>query len=186
MNRTPRALAPLLCLLVALGSLLGAAPAGAQATGPEIEVSGIDLSAFPTVRLTAALGAGVASPDLGADDFTVTENGEPVAAEVSPLSDESLGITLAVVALSAFALASSALAVTVPDVPVDAYGNTLLSGLASAIGDVLPYAAAREAADPDAALQQFLQSTFAAAAALLDWPKGLTLDGPPGLGRPPV
>jgi hypothetical protein len=52
------------------------------------------------------------------------------------------GITLAVVALSAFALASSALAVTVPDVPVDAYGDTLLSGLASAIGDVLPYAAA--------------------------------------------
>lgn len=52
------------------------------------------------------------------------------------------GITLAVVALSAFALASSALAVTVPAVPVDAYGDTLLSGLASAIGDVLPYAAA--------------------------------------------
>ena len=52
------------------------------------------------------------------------------------------GLTLAVVALSALAVASSALAVTVPDVPVDAYGNALLTGLASAVADVLPYAAA--------------------------------------------
>lgn len=52
------------------------------------------------------------------------------------------GLTLAVVALSVAVFATSAFAVTVPDVPVDAYGNTLLSGLASAIADVLPYAAA--------------------------------------------
>lgn len=51
-------------------------------------------------------------------------------------------VSLAVVALSALAVAGSALAVTVPEVPVDAYGDTLLDGLVSAITDVLPYAAA--------------------------------------------
>ena len=36
------------------------------------------------------------------------------------------------------------------------------------------------------ALQRFLQSTFDAGAALLDWPKGLVIDGPPRFGRPPA
>lgn len=39
-------------------------------------------------------------------------------------------------------IAQSALAVTVPDVPVSAYGNSLLTSVANAITDVLPYAAA--------------------------------------------
>lgn len=43
---------------------------------------------------------------------------------------------------SALLLVSNALAVTVPDIPVDSYGNALLSGLAQAVTDVLPYAAA--------------------------------------------
>jgi hypothetical protein len=51
---------------------------------------------------------------------------------------------------------------------------------------LLPYAAVREAADPDAALQRFLQSTFAAAAGLLDWPSGLVIDETPTFGRPPA
>lgn len=46
------------------------------------------------------------------------------------------------VGLSALVFASSALAVTVPDIPVAAYGNSLLTGLAAAVTDVLPYAAA--------------------------------------------
>jgi len=50
---------------------------------------------------------------------------------------------------------------------------------------ILPYAVAREAADPDAALQQFLHSTFEAAGALLAWPAGLAIEGPPRFGRPP-
>jgi hypothetical protein len=47
-------------------------------------------------------------------------------------------------ALSAAALAvvSSALAVTVPDVPVASYGDSLLTSLASQITAILPYAAA--------------------------------------------
>ena len=52
------------------------------------------------------------------------------------------GITLAVVTGAVAAMASSAFAVTVPAIPVDAYGDSLLSGLATAVGDVLPYAAA--------------------------------------------
>ncbi len=50
---------------------------------------------------------------------------------------------------------------------------------------VLPYARLRDAADPDAELQRFLHSTFDAAAALLDWPAGLIVDGSPSFGRPP-
>jgi Na+/pantothenate symporter len=51
-------------------------------------------------------------------------------------------ITLGVVAVAVGAFASSAFAVTVPDVPVSAYGSSLLTSLAAAITDVLPYAAA--------------------------------------------
>lgn len=51
-------------------------------------------------------------------------------------------LTLAVVSLAVMAFASSALAVTVPAVPVADYGNSLLTSVASAISDVLPYAAA--------------------------------------------
>lgn len=52
------------------------------------------------------------------------------------------GISLAVVALVVTAFASSALAVTVPDVPVDAYGDAILGGLVDQLTAILPYAAA--------------------------------------------
>lgn len=51
---------------------------------------------------------------------------------------------------------------------------------------LLPYAAIREAGDPDAIVQQFLQSTFAAAGALLDWPGELVIGSQPSLGKPPA
>jgi hypothetical protein len=51
---------------------------------------------------------------------------------------------------------------------------------------LLPYAAVRDAADPDFELQRFLHSTFDAAAALLDWPPGLVIDETPSFGRPPA
>jgi len=51
---------------------------------------------------------------------------------------------------------------------------------------MLPYAKVREAADPDAELQRFLDSTFEAAAALLDWPPGLIVDRTPSYGKPPA
>ena len=51
---------------------------------------------------------------------------------------------------------------------------------------LLPYAALREAPNPDVDLQRFLQSTFASAAGLLDWPTGLVIDELPSFGRPPL
>lgn len=52
-------------------------------------------------------------------------------------------LTLAITALGALVVAGVAgAAVTVPSIPVDAYGGSLLSSLATAIGQVLPYAAA--------------------------------------------
>ncbi|KRA82925.1 DUF5996 family protein [Altererythrobacter sp. Root672] len=50
---------------------------------------------------------------------------------------------------------------------------------------ILPYAAVREASDPDFEVQRFLRSTFAAAGSLLEWPKGLVIDLPPSVGHPP-
>jgi hypothetical protein len=56
-----------------------------------------------------------------------------------------------------------------------------------ALGEfLLPYAAVREAADPDAAVQQFLRSTFDSAAALLGWPDGLVIGAEPTYGTPPI
>jgi len=50
--------------------------------------------------------------------------------------------TVAIVGVLAMAVASSALAVTVPTVPVDDYGDALLAGLLDAVTAVFPYAAA--------------------------------------------
>lgn len=53
-----------------------------------------------------------------------------------------LGLTLTVTALGALAVASSAFAVTVPTVPVDDYGDAVLSGLSTQLVAIFPYAAA--------------------------------------------
>jgi len=50
---------------------------------------------------------------------------------------------------------------------------------------VLPYEDVRAAPDPDGSVQAFLQSTYVAAAKLLDWPGGLTV-GSSSVGRPPA
>lgn len=50
----------------------------------------------------------------------------------------ALGLALVV----ALFVVPAAFAQTVPAVPVDEYGSTLLSSLASAIADIFPYAAA--------------------------------------------
>ena len=51
---------------------------------------------------------------------------------------------------------------------------------------VLPYAAVRNAADPDREVRRFLASSYEAAARLLDWPAGLTVENGPAYGRPPA
>jgi len=51
-------------------------------------------------------------------------------------------LTVSLVALVALMVVPNALAVTVPAIPVSTYGSALLSGLADAVTDVLPYAAA--------------------------------------------
>lgn len=51
-------------------------------------------------------------------------------------------LSLAAVSMLALFAVSSALAVTVPAVPVSDYGDSLLSSLADAISTIFPYAAA--------------------------------------------
>jgi hypothetical protein len=50
---------------------------------------------------------------------------------------------------------------------------------------LLPYAAVQEADDPDGLVQEFLHTTFDAAAALLDWPGSLVIGSAPTYGHPP-
>jgi hypothetical protein len=51
-------------------------------------------------------------------------------------------LTFVVVGGGALAASAPAFAVSVPAVPVSAYGDSLLSGLVSALTSILPYAAA--------------------------------------------
>jgi hypothetical protein len=51
---------------------------------------------------------------------------------------------------------------------------------------LLPYESVRETTDPEGTLQQFLASTFEAAAALLEWPEDLATGSAPVFGRPPI
>jgi hypothetical protein len=53
-----------------------------------------------------------------------------------------LTLSLTVVAIGALLVVPAAFAVTVPAVPVSDYGSSLLSSLATAIGQIFPYAAA--------------------------------------------
>jgi tight adherence protein B len=80
---------------VAVG-LAGAATAGAQGAGPAIEVVGIDLTEFPTVRLRVSLSPEVAAPGLTPEAFRITENGDPVDAQFTPLGDEVVSIMLTI------------------------------------------------------------------------------------------
>lgn len=51
-------------------------------------------------------------------------------------------VLLAVAALALAVVGIASATPTIPAVPVSSYGDSLLSGLATAIGQVLPYAAA--------------------------------------------
>ena len=83
----------LLGLVTAVGA---AAPALAQDSGPALEVTGIDLSDFPTVKLRFAVGAGVTDADLDASTVQVSENGTDVEEVVTPLSGQSIAVLLAI------------------------------------------------------------------------------------------
>lgn len=82
-------------LLAVMLVVTGASVAAAQAV-PEAEVISTDLSDFPTVRLSVALSGDAAIVDLDADDVVVTENGDPVDADVEALSDDTLDVVLAI------------------------------------------------------------------------------------------
>ena len=90
-----RAVAALGAVIFAFVGVLGSGPALAQSV-PPVEIVGTDLSEFPVVRLAVAVSGEAAQTPLSADEITVTENGEEVAAEVSGLSDEVIDVVLAI------------------------------------------------------------------------------------------
>ena len=79
----------LLSLLVLAGT------AAAQAVSP-VQIIRTDLTDFPTVRLGVAVSGDAAVTALTADDLGVTENGDPVDAQVTALSDQQIDVVLTI------------------------------------------------------------------------------------------
>src|SRR5260221_8033969 len=93
-----RLVAGWLCLAVAMPLAATALP---QTTGPTVAVTGVDSKAFPTVtaNLTVTGNNGLPLVGLTASNFTVTEDGKPVApASLALDSDisQQLNLVLAV------------------------------------------------------------------------------------------
>lgn len=91
-----RLLGIVLAVVVVAVGFAGAATAGAQQAGPAIEVVGVDLTQFPSMRLRLSLSPQVAAPGLTPEAFRITENGEPVEAQFTPLGDEVVSIMLTI------------------------------------------------------------------------------------------
>ena len=125
-----RAATLLVAVVAALAALLGTAPAGAQQSGSDVEVVGVDITQFPTVLLRVSLSTQAAVPGLTPDQLQVTENGAPVDATVTPLADQQVGVVLVMdtsgsirEALDAAkAAAKDLLDVLPPDAPVSVIG----------------------------------------------------------------
>lgn len=84
-----------LAVLAVLGTGLGGgAIAAAQAVAP-VDIVGTDLSDFPTIRLSVA-ASGDAAGSLDPAEIQVTENGEPVQAEVVSLSEQAIDVVLVI------------------------------------------------------------------------------------------
>jgi tight adherence protein B len=82
-------------LVAALVAIVCWAPAsGAQQTGDPLEVVGVDITQFPSVVLRVSLSPEAAVPGLTPDRLRITENGEPVDAQVTPLADQQVGVVL--------------------------------------------------------------------------------------------
>ena len=92
-----RALALVAAVVATLATVVGPiAAVGAQAS-PDVEVTGIDVSDFPTVRLRFALAPGIGADGLDAAAIDLTENGEPIDEDtVTPLAGQALSVLLAI------------------------------------------------------------------------------------------
>lgn len=91
--------APVLgALALALATAAGVTPAGAQAPAPVgvLTVTAVDASARPEITATVGVPAGLAGRGLPPGAFTVTEDGRPVAAIVTPLPAEQLEVILVI------------------------------------------------------------------------------------------
>jgi hypothetical protein len=123
-----------------LPALAGTAAVVLYATAAHVESGepfGLSVFAASRYALPLAVCVLVAQRSDGRTERPTTAPGK-----VGAMRAKTFALTVAVAALGALILASSALAVTVPAVPVSDYGSSLLSSLATAIGQIFPYAAA--------------------------------------------
>jgi hypothetical protein len=104
-------------------------------SGESFGLSVFAASRYALPLVLCALLAGEVSTRASGAAYDGSGNGVNVRLKV-------FGLTLVVAAFGALLLSGAALAVTVPAVPVAAYGDSLLASLATAIGTIFPYAAA--------------------------------------------
>ncbi len=136
-----RATALVAALLLAMAAIVGSAAAiGAQQqAGSEIEFVGVDITQFPQVVLRVSLGPEAAVPGLTPDRLQLTENGDPVDAQITPLADQQVGVVLVVDtsgsirdALDEAKSAANGLLEVLPDdAPVSVIGFGSTAGIAS-------------------------------------------------------
>jgi tight adherence protein B len=77
----------------AMAVLLINGVAAAQETGG-LEISRIDLDAFPAVGFDVAIAANLTDGNVDAQDVTLFENGQPVEVEVAPVPTDGLEVVL--------------------------------------------------------------------------------------------
>lgn len=97
-----------------------------------IEISGIDLDAFPEVGFDVAIAANLTDGSVDVQDVTVSENGQPIEVEVAPVPTDGLEVVLLIdtsgsmnegAALEAAKLAASGFLDELPaEVPVGVVG----------------------------------------------------------------
>lgn len=136
------ACAPLLVARVDAGrfvpAFVGTTAIVLYATTAHVESGiGFGLSVFAASRY--ALPLSIVALVLGATRRSERPTTAP-RSEKPPM--RKLSLMLGVVAIAALFVVPAAFAQTVPAIPVDEYGDSLLSSLASAIGQIFPYAAA--------------------------------------------
>jgi hypothetical protein len=127
---------PLLPLAVAAGACSALVSRAEYAQGRDFEDQfwGTLRYALPVVLLGLHLAAHRADGR--------TERPKTAPRLVVPMRLKAFGLMVAVAALVALLVVPAAFAQTVPAIPVDEYGDSLLSSLATAIGAIFPYAAA--------------------------------------------
>ena len=87
-TRTRALIGAIVMVVVPMNGIAAAQDAGV------VEISRIDLDAFPEVGFDVAIAANLTDGSVDAQDLTVSENGQPIEIEVAPVPTDGLEVVL--------------------------------------------------------------------------------------------